>query len=58
MSPMLATAHGNGPYRPVIWYRGRAYPVAEVFAELGEAVAKAQEIAEGIREEMRVRPEG
>jgi hypothetical protein len=55
---MLATAHGNGPYRPVIWYRGRAYPVAEVFAELGEAVAKAQEIAEGIREEMRVRPEG
>ena len=53
MTPMLATTHGNGPYRPVIVYKGKNYPVGGAFAEMGDALREAQQAAEAIREQMR-----
>jgi hypothetical protein len=57
ISPLLATAHGNGPFYPVIYYNRRAYPVGGAFEQLADAVEQATLIAQTIRDDMRWKPE-
>lgn len=53
MTALVATVHGNGPYRPVIAYNERLYVIGNAHAELIDALAEAQHAVETIRDQMR-----
>ncbi len=53
MAPLYATTYGNGPYRPMLVYKGEAYQVGQALADIHDALRVAIEVAEGLRNGMR-----
>ena len=54
---LVATAYGNGPFIPTVVYQGKAYPVAGPFQSIEDAMEQAILIADGLRDQMRYKPE-
>jgi hypothetical protein len=50
---LIATVHGNGPYRPVVCYNGRLYVIGNAFADAFDALREATGAIERIRDGMR-----
>lgn len=54
MTALIATTYGNGPYHPVIMFQDRSYSVGTLpFEDIQDALARAIEVADGIRASMR-----